>query len=188
MDNKVTKIETVTHFDLISSTNGVKFFAKVINKNAKKVYNAQVAYYRFDTEVRRDAWIKDIARRYQSDEDRKQANRLERLSAPNQAKVGDILVSSWGYEQTNIDFYQVTRVTNRGVYIREICGMLTDRSTGNGMAGYKKPVPGAFKESEPEKYARVKGSGDGKYSVSDKSYKYTYKTNPGEEYYCSWYA
>jgi len=26
--------------------------------------------------------------------------------------VGDILVSSWGYEQTNIDFYRVVKVTS----------------------------------------------------------------------------
>lgn len=35
-------------------------------------------------------------------------------------KVGDILVSSWGYDQTNIDFYQVQKVTPKGVVIQAI--------------------------------------------------------------------
>jgi hypothetical protein len=40
---------------------------------------------------------------------------------PHTLKVGDILRSSWGYDQTNIDYYQVTRVPGpMTVEIREI--------------------------------------------------------------------
>jgi hypothetical protein len=31
-----------------------------------------------------------------------------------------IFKNSWGYDQANVDYYQVTRVTPRGVYIRAI--------------------------------------------------------------------
>ena len=31
-----------------------------------------------------------------------------------QLKVGDILYSSWGYDQTNIDFYKVLEITKSG--------------------------------------------------------------------------
>ena len=34
--------------------------------------------------------------------------------------VGDILVSSWGYNQTNVDFYQVVKASAKQVTIREI--------------------------------------------------------------------
>lgn len=34
--------------------------------------------------------------------------------------VGDVLESSWGYDQTNVDFYQVIAVTAKSVRIREI--------------------------------------------------------------------
>lgn len=34
--------------------------------------------------------------------------------------VGTILVSTWGWEQTNVEFYQVVRVTPRTVVIRGI--------------------------------------------------------------------
>lgn len=33
---------------------------------------------------------------------------------PDQVQVGDIFVSSWGYDQTNIDFYQVIGKTPSG--------------------------------------------------------------------------
>ena len=34
--------------------------------------------------------------------------------------VGAILSSSWGYEQTNVDFYMVTRVTPASVYVVKV--------------------------------------------------------------------
>jgi hypothetical protein len=40
---------------------------------------------------------------------------------PHDLKVGDILVSVWGYDQTNADFYQVVKVNSRHyVTIRQI--------------------------------------------------------------------
>ena len=35
-------------------------------------------------------------------------------------KVGDILYSSWGYDQTNIDFYKVVKVSEFSVWIQEL--------------------------------------------------------------------
>lgn len=35
-------------------------------------------------------------------------------------KVGDVFVESWGYNQTNIDFYQVLRVMPKSVEIQRI--------------------------------------------------------------------
>lgn len=50
--------------------------------------------------------------------------RVERKAArqvPAKLNVGDILVSSWGYDQTNVDFYQVTATIGaRTVELRPI--------------------------------------------------------------------
>jgi len=35
-------------------------------------------------------------------------------------KVGDILYSSWGYDQTNIEFFKVVKVSDFSVWIQEI--------------------------------------------------------------------
>jgi hypothetical protein len=36
------------------------------------------------------------------------------------AEVGMILASTWGYDQTNVDFYEVTKVTAKTVTLRPI--------------------------------------------------------------------
>lgn len=51
---------------------------------------------------------------------------------------GDILVHSWGYERTNIDFFQVVRALPASVYIRPI----TKRSAGDWSV---MPVPDEFR-------------------------------------------
>lgn len=35
-------------------------------------------------------------------------------------QVGDIFVARWGYEQTNIDFWQVVKTTAKSVYVQQI--------------------------------------------------------------------
>lgn len=35
-------------------------------------------------------------------------------------KVGDIFVASWGYDQTNIDFWQVTKTTAKSVWVQQV--------------------------------------------------------------------
>ncbi len=41
-------------------------------------------------------------------------------------KVGEILVCSWGYDQTNVDFYQVVSTTTKMATTREIGSMSVD--------------------------------------------------------------
>ena len=64
------------------------------------------------------------------------------------ANVGDILWHSWGYDQTNIDWYQVVSVGKATIKIQEIHSK-TIKETGF-MSGHSEPKPGAFKpESKP---------------------------------------
>lgn len=42
-------------------------------------------------------------------------------------KVGDIYYSSWGYDQTNIDYYEVVGVSGRAVWFQQI-GQFVDNS------------------------------------------------------------
>jgi hypothetical protein len=52
-------------------------------------------------------------------------------------QVGDVYYASWGYDQTNIDFYQVVARTPRTVRVRLINGKVNDEHR-------VEPVPGAF--------------------------------------------
>jgi hypothetical protein len=61
----------------------------------------------------------------------------ERKAAGRGMVSGDILVASWGYDQTNVDFYQVLRlVGDKSVEVRKIGSKRTERESGNSMADY----------------------------------------------------
>jgi hypothetical protein len=57
-------------------------------------------------------------------------------------KEGDILNTNWGFEQTNVEFYQVVRATEKSVWIREIDN--EDTYFNKTMTGKKTPIPGKF--------------------------------------------
>lgn len=54
-------------------------------------------------------------------------------------KVGDIVYNSWGFDQTNIDWYRVEKVSPKFVTIVEIKGKLKDGEEGF-MCGHSIPV------------------------------------------------
>ena len=80
--------------------------------------------YWFKSEDKRTAYVADWFKAQAANKTRKQAKQEERkasLSKPHNLNVGDILRASWGYEQTNIDYYQVTALVGiRTVEIRKI--------------------------------------------------------------------
>jgi len=53
---------------------------------------------------------------------------------------GDIWRSMWGHDQTNIDFYEVLRVTKTTVTLVKIEQF---RKSDGDMGGYTKPIAGA---------------------------------------------
>lgn len=56
--------------------------------------------------------------------------------------IGDILYSSWGWEQTNVSFYQVIALKGKAsLVVKEVSA--TYRYT-HSMAGYKKPIVDQF--------------------------------------------
>lgn len=72
-------------------------------------------------------------------------------------KLGDIFVSSWGYEQTNVDFFEVVKVTPKGVGIVEI-GKQSIGDTG-GPSVKVVPVPGSAGKGAPVKSKQVRDTG-----------------------------
>jgi hypothetical protein len=93
-------------------------------------------------------------------------------------KAGDILVSSWGYGQTNIDYYEVIKVTASTISIRELeCDI-----TPNGfMCGDSAPRLGQYRSDE----IKTKRPKNGCVRIS--SYASACLWN-GQPKYCSWYA
>lgn len=70
------------------------------------------------------------------------ADKAAKLAQPHGLKVDDVLVCSWGYDQTNIDYYQVIElVGKRSVKIREIS---CERVETHFMQGKSVPAVGKF--------------------------------------------
>lgn len=91
----------------------------------------------------------------------------------DELKVGDIMYSSWGYDQTNIDFYEVVGFTKsrKSVKIRPIA----KRSIGDGefMSMSNMPDPGNYVGDPMTK--RIKNYGD--WSVTLSSYSSAWMWN-----------
>lgn len=81
--------------------------------------------YRFASVERRNAyvakWLRDMDAA-QARKTQRQADKKAALAKQQEVlKVGDVLRSSWGYDQTNVDYYEVVELFGkRGVVIREI--------------------------------------------------------------------
>jgi len=99
-------------------------------------------------------------------------------------KIGDIFIDSWGYEQTNVDFYQVVaKPSAKTVIVREIACRSEDGSQmSHGMADNVFPVRDAFIGSEMKK--RIDNYGGFKTS----SYSSARPADENRSYYRSWYA
>lgn len=110
-------------------------------------------YYRFKSEAERAARIDRFFESVASWNERVAAAREERKAAPRGLEVGDILRSSWGYDQTNIDYYEVTRLIGKNrVEIREIA---QDSKEDQGwLRGSCVPVPGRYIGEPMVKVAR----------------------------------
>lgn len=100
----------------------------------------------------RDRAINDLRDSIQKSIEQKDRNKkinqdlAKSFQIQDHIKVGDIICNSWGWEQTNIDFYQVTRLVGRTKFeVKEIsqsrtedgfmsgkCSALKDRFIENG--------------------------------------------------------
>ena len=99
--------------------------------------------------------------------------------------VGDILVSSWGYDQTNVQWYQVVGVTSKSVKIREIKGKVLE--TGF-MSGEASPIPNAFTNNlwfGEQKTARVNSYGEVNITSDGRITAWKWDGHPER---VSWYA
>lgn len=121
-------------------------------------------HYRFKSaeaaSAHREKWAAGKRSSFEAKKERAAVRREGLREAGKSLAVGDVLVASWGYEQTNYDYYQVTRVFGaRSVEIRELAKQAADDSA-QSMAGECVPIKGQF-VGEPmvkrvDEYGRVK--------------------------------
>ncbi len=111
--------------------------------------------------------------------------RAEKSAWVNPLVPGDVLYTSWGYDQTNVDFYAVTRVSGKRTWVKEIAA--ETKETGF-MSGRTKPVlPITYLDkAETMHIAAPDYKGGASIKISESAT--AWKTDPTAEHSTSWYA
>jgi hypothetical protein len=92
------------------------------------------------------------------------AERAEARKQPHTLLPGQIIVNSWGCYRTNVDYYQILRVSNRFVWLRQIAAdrtVTSHRAETSFMGGTSVPIKDRFLEdTRVEKHGVRMDSGD----------------------------
>lgn len=128
-----------------------------------------------------ETFISSKCRANTDKEKQKQKNKLMKKENIDKCQPGNIYMTSWGYEQTNVDFFQViSKPTPASVIVRQIDQSITDDGF---MSGKTKPLVDNF--IGEEKTCRFSNDGSKISRIDD--YGHTgYKCDPNKEYYISW--
>lgn len=148
--NIPTNAQEIIHGNIAAylylNSNGKPCLRAFYGKQSKPLMN----FYYKNEEQRAEALKEFIADREACEKikaERKAMDKEFRSVSSEKVNVGDIFKASWGYDQTNIDYFQIVEKNKSMVVIREIAAKR--RSTGD-MTGVSTPDPNNF-ISEPIK-------------------------------------
>lgn len=122
--------------------------------------NKPLWHYSFKSPESRQKQIDETVRSRKSLIDYKTKKLQERRDFVHNIQKGEIFSTSWGYDQTNVDFYEVVEVKGKMVAVREIALKVVKEDRGSDLV---MPVPGHY--VGPAKL--VKPSTGGGFKVDD---------------------
>lgn len=111
------KVETYKNYEFQTWTNEK---GKPVMRVFKGESGKPVSHYYYGSEKHRQETIDKQKTSADNQEKYKAERKTARQNLVNPFAVGDILYSSWGYDQTNIDFYEVVGTTDKSVRIEKI--------------------------------------------------------------------
>jgi hypothetical protein len=158
--------------------------AVYIGRKTKATY-----HYRFASIEQREEWLAEKLTELRKQADVKKEMKRKLVQEGNPLQVGDILVCTWGYEQTNCDFYQVTSVSQNMISMREIEKSVCHKTTGSefDMSGTATPLKGAFVVGTQPFSRKVHLYPGGGVSIHIKSSQYANRWD-GQPVFVSWYG
>ena len=128
-------------------------------------------HYRFQDEKRLHNQIEQSLKGLMEWEERKAKRKADR-NKPHNVKIGDVFRCSWGYDQTNNDYYEVTSIIGQMVEICEI-GQMSEET--GFMSGECVPETGRYIGKPMRK--KVSMSGDSP-SIKIHSFANAYRIEP----------
>lgn len=136
-------------------------------------------HFRFATDERRQAFLAEWVERELAKVSVRAQAKAKRQTAAHGLVLGDVLYTSWGYDQTNVDFYEVINVrTSKTVHVRKLRQTTTE--TGF-MSGNTQPIAGEF---SGEKVFVCRATGERSVTVDGRPGRWW----DGRPLSCSWYA
>lgn len=137
-------------------------------------------HHSFKTAEHREVFCGEIIKRFQAWEESKKAEAKKRKDFTPTIKAGDVLSASWGYDQTNVEFYLVLEVKGHTAQIQEL-GHLTVEGSEGFMSC--KVMPNLEARVGEVLKKRICYGDKIKINESVRLYPWSGKPN-----YCSWYA
>lgn len=160
-------------------------YAKCLRPSKRARLGYKIEFnYRFGSEKNMIAFMEQYIAGLESAEERKAERKAkrdaERKAAQESVKEGDIYVASWGWEQTNVDAYQVVAKKGASVVLREIA-LRSIEGSEQFMSDRVVPVKNAFIGEEFKK--RIAGK-----HINIDDIRCALPAEEGKEFYRSWYA
>lgn len=146
-------------------------------KGAKAVW-----HFRFRSPEGRDQKIADLWLSLNARAQRKAERRVE-AQRPTGAKVGDVLYTSWGYDQTNVEFFEVVAVRGKVVDLRERKQSYVETGFMSGRCQVAEGYVGEILRGK-----RPRPNGERGYTVRICSTRTAWLDLPGTTHYSSSYA
>jgi len=175
---------SVNEETLIASAQRIKSKAKI----APIVFN-----YRFRSLERMNEFLEEyISRNEKAAMEREAIKNQKKLASEkfeHQFKIGDILYESWGYEQTNVKYFQIVGFKGKSAILRQIVkNYVKDTSWASAMV---EPLKDQFISEPFMKRISANVSYNGSISYNIKMgdvIGWLYLHKDGQQNYCSWYA
>lgn len=138
-------------------------------------------HFYFRSEQSRNEYITKWVQGLEAKATARAARANERKTDTHGLVKGSILYASWGFEQTNVDWYEtVSVISDKTIELRQIAASVkTDEHLG-AMSGYSRPEPGHYIGGVMRKRATSHG-------VRLTSFSHARPWN-GEAKRCTWYA
>ena len=148
-EDNCERLEIVT-FEFEDGKPGVLVW---MGKQAKPIH-----YYKFSTVEKQMAHVQKVVESEVKEMEAKKTLAEKKKAAVCPFKVGDILTGSWGYDQTNVDFWQVTKLIGKSMAEVRPIGSI-DASSENEAPMTEHVVPYADHFIGPARRVRISNSG-----------------------------
>lgn len=145
MKNLIEKYESLGFH--LNAQESPMVVAYCVRKVSKARFKKPLFNYRFRTAERMAEfcmeWIEKVERNINAEKARKEQKKIAQQNMNHNYKVGQFLYNSWGYDQTNINFYQIVGVKEKSIILQEVCKNIVAGSEGF-MCANVQPVENAF--------------------------------------------